>query len=445
LDTAGRMWVVSDAVTDIQVRYSDGPYSTWSAPITVASGVTADDISAVTRLNGGRIGVLWSNQNTQRFGFRTHIDGADPSVWSVDEVPAGASAQAVGAGMADDHISLSLAGDGTLYAAVKTSYDTPGYPTVVLLVRRPNGIWDPLYPIDFSGSRPIVIVNEGQDSILIAYRDTENTGPIRYRESARAIMSFGQEGTFIAGAEVNNVSGPKQPFTGDLVLIASADDVLYSARLDRGPMVLGDMDGNGVLDNFDIDPFEKALTNSATYMSIYPALADYIARGDADGNGTFNNFDIESMEGLLTAGPGQLTNAVHTSHVNSIVRDASSSVVNPIDAAATGPGDAVLVAEGLMALRRDNNFSPVSIKRPLAYCELKSGEAGPGSPLVSREARARATLLGQVASARTQTLADLRSNECQDLIGPDVVNDGAALGPQDRRGSNSSMPCSSPA
>ena len=33
-----------------------------------------------------------------------------------------------GAGMADDHMNVAVASDGTLYAAVKTSYDTAGYP-----------------------------------------------------------------------------------------------------------------------------------------------------------------------------------------------------------------------------------------------------------------------------------------------------------------------------
>ena len=36
----------------------------------------------------------------------------------------------------------AVAADGTLYAAVKTSYDSSGYPKIALLVRRPNGVWD---------------------------------------------------------------------------------------------------------------------------------------------------------------------------------------------------------------------------------------------------------------------------------------------------------------
>ena len=38
--------------------------------------------------------------------------------------------------MADDHLNVAVASDGTLYAAVKTSYDTAGYPKIAMLVRR---------------------------------------------------------------------------------------------------------------------------------------------------------------------------------------------------------------------------------------------------------------------------------------------------------------------
>ena len=90
------------------MRWSDSPYSTWSSAITIATGVTDDDICAVTAF-AGKIGVLWSNQSTQRFGFKYHVDGADPATWSADEVPASQSALNVGAGMADDHINFAVA------------------------------------------------------------------------------------------------------------------------------------------------------------------------------------------------------------------------------------------------------------------------------------------------------------------------------------------------
>ena len=64
--------------------------------------------------------------------------------------------------------------------------------------------------------------------------------------------------------------------------------------------VLGDLDGNGVLDNFDIEPFEQALTNSEAHAAAYPLADDSALRGDVNGDGTFDNFDIQPFEQLLT-------------------------------------------------------------------------------------------------------------------------------------------------
>ena len=76
------------------------------------------------------------------------------------------------------------------------------------------------------------------------------------------------------------------------------DDVLARTIPDYDH--LGDMDFNGVTDNFDIQPFEEALTNPATYLQRYPGAAGYARRGDANLDGVFDNFDIAAFESLLT-------------------------------------------------------------------------------------------------------------------------------------------------
>src|SRR4029079_2690261 len=93
VDSTGRMWIASDASSTVQVRYSDGLYTSWSAPITVASGIPSDDISAIVVMPNHQIGVMWSNQSAKLFGFRVHVDGDAPTQWSADERPASQSAQ----------------------------------------------------------------------------------------------------------------------------------------------------------------------------------------------------------------------------------------------------------------------------------------------------------------------------------------------------------------
>jgi hypothetical protein len=238
VDSTGRMWVAADVGTSVQVRHSDGLYQSWSNPITVASGINSDDIAVVTALPNGTIGVLWSNQSAKRFGFRYHVDGAAPTEWSTLEVPANAAALNIGGGMADDHLNVAVASDGTLYAAVKTSYDSGSQAKIGLLVRRPNGVWDSaLYAVDGAGTRPIVLLNESAGRLIVAYAASEGTANIVYRETSLGSISFGPRQTLISGS-VQNVSSTKQNFTDEVAVIASNGSTLKSVLFSFDPIVV---------------------------------------------------------------------------------------------------------------------------------------------------------------------------------------------------------------
>ena len=220
LDSTGRLWLASDSSNTVEVRYADVPYTSFSSPITVASEISSDDIAAVTALDGDKIGVFWSSQIEERFGFRTHEDGADPTEWSDDEMPGLQSMLSVGNGLADDHLNLAVASDGTLYAAVKTSFDDSSQPKIGLLVRHPSGDWGPLYTVDNHGTRPIVVLNEEAQRLFVFYTESTSGGDIVYRESAMDNISFTEVQTLLSG-NLNDVSSTKDPFTYDLVVIAS--------------------------------------------------------------------------------------------------------------------------------------------------------------------------------------------------------------------------------
>jgi hypothetical protein len=234
-DCTGRLWLASDGGSEIEVRYSDAPYSQWDGPIRLANSVTDDDIAAVTALADCSVGVMWSNQNTRRFGFRVHAAGNPPTSWSDDEVPAGASAVADGSGMADDHIHLAFAANGTLYAAVKTGYESSGLPLIGLLVRHADGSWDPLHRVDTRGTRPIVLVDDAAGQVLVVYTAANQGGAIVVRESAASPIAFGDRVSLLNGVGLNNVSGTKQPLAGEAVLIAGGSGTLRGARLRIAP------------------------------------------------------------------------------------------------------------------------------------------------------------------------------------------------------------------
>ncbi|MEJ8803472.1 T9SS type A sorting domain-containing protein [Pontibacter sp. H249] len=247
MDGNNRLWIAYDGSSEHYVKWSDPPYNSWSNPITLAANVKNDDICVVTAMPG-KMGVVWSNQNSKLFGFRTLEDGAHPiSGWSSDESPASQTAQNFGNGMADDHINIAVGSDGTLYAAVKTSYNNgASHPVIGLLVRRPlTGKWDDLYEVSNYGTRPIVVLDEPNATLRVLFTEEEGDGNILYRETLVTDINFGNVRSnnnpphILMEGEFNNVTSSKANFNGEIVFLASDDDneEEVSSVLARTPVV----------------------------------------------------------------------------------------------------------------------------------------------------------------------------------------------------------------
>jgi hypothetical protein len=227
VDKAGRMWVATNAETAIKVWWSDVPYNVWSEPATVARGIGANDICAITAIpSQSKIGIFWSNHNTKKFGFKTHADDSDPTAWSDDEIPASQSAvSGTGAGMADDHMNLKVGADGTLYCAAKSDYNRAGFPKVILLIRRPSGIWDNAYPVTMEpeGTQPVLLLNEAKRKIKIVYTSAENGGDIVYKETAIDNISFSPAINLVhaQGVGYDYASSTNQSYESSIVILAT--------------------------------------------------------------------------------------------------------------------------------------------------------------------------------------------------------------------------------
>jgi hypothetical protein len=224
IDTTGRMWLATESGSSVHIYYSDRPYYLFRGPVTLADDIDNGDISVITALPGA-VAVLWSNQNRRLFGFRVHPDGAGPTDWLPDELPASQSALAFGGGMADDHLNVAVASDGTLYAAVKTSYDAIGHPKIALLVRRPRpegyeGDWDDLYEVDQAGTRGIVLLNELSGTLNLVYTSQGRANDIVCRESPLQPISFGPRRMLLHGG-FNNATSTKENWTDEFVILAS--------------------------------------------------------------------------------------------------------------------------------------------------------------------------------------------------------------------------------
>ena len=74
--------------------------------------------------------------------------------------------------------------------------------------------------------------------------------------------------------------------------------VIYDLYCERQPWQLGDLNCDGAINVFDIDPFVLALTDAAGYAAAYPSCDATL--GDINDDGSVNVFDIDPFVALLT-------------------------------------------------------------------------------------------------------------------------------------------------
>lgn len=92
------------------------------------------------------------------------------------------------------------------------------------------------------------------------------------------------------------VDDPARPDTG----VGPPPVVDRGALEHQLALLRGDLNCDGLLNNFDIDPFVLALTDPETYAGQYPECS--VAAADINGDGLVNNFDIDPFVSCLTAG-----------------------------------------------------------------------------------------------------------------------------------------------
>lgn len=225
MDSTGRMWLATNSGSNVVAYHSVSPYSTWTGPITVGTGIlSSDDIALVTAMPNNTIGVLWSDQSgTFNFGFRVHEDSADPNTWLTQETAA------TGDMFADDHINVAVASDSTVYVAAKTG-DLPGSTpdTLQLLVRRPPatpsgaGTWDAPRKVTDGGTRAIVLLNEVAGVLNFIYPTTTgNGGNMLYKETSTSNIDVSGSAQILRSGDFNDPSSMKNNYNQQLVVVYS--------------------------------------------------------------------------------------------------------------------------------------------------------------------------------------------------------------------------------
>jgi PKD repeat protein len=244
-DSTGVLWATWTQGSQVYVNNTTGGDAVWGTPFVMptsgATGLHADDISAVAAFGGNKVGVMWSNQAASAMYFAVHADGNARGNW-------GTSRTAVqGPAMADDHINLKqLEGDpaGRIFAAVKTSLNDAGgntsAPQILVLARDPaTGDWSSYAfgRISDCHTRPVMVI-DSQHQVLHVFATAPDSGcpfsgspgTIFEKTSPMSNISFPSgRGTPVmrdaASPNLNNVTASKQSVTGatGLVLLATND------------------------------------------------------------------------------------------------------------------------------------------------------------------------------------------------------------------------------
>jgi len=235
-DSTGRLWATwveespdGSGTYRVFVSHTLGSDAVWEAPFVLpvaGTSVGADDISSVVAF-GGRVGVLWSNQDDSAMYWAEHVDTEPLTDW-------GTGRTAVqGPKEADDHInlkSLVTDGGGRVFAAVKTSHNTSAAPSIVLLVRDPaTGDWSShrVWRVSEKPTRPIVLLEEDA-GVIHVFASDEGGGSVWEKTSPIDAISFPDgEGTVVIRdadkLQMNNATSTKQNVnaTTGLVVLAS--------------------------------------------------------------------------------------------------------------------------------------------------------------------------------------------------------------------------------
>ncbi|MCF6736924.1 hypothetical protein E9565_17495, partial [Blastococcus sp. KM273129] len=250
-DSRGRLWVTftkpnpsNTGQDQVWVAHSTTSDTTWTAPFLVPvpdNVIGADDLSAIVAF-GGKIGVMWSDQQSSAIRFAVHPDTAASNAGWTMETPFS------GTRSADDHVNLKslMEDDGRIYAAIKTSRgdastDSRSDPSVVVLSRSSTGSWTPTTVATVSEklTRPQLALDATNRQVYVIM-STESGGSIYYRRASMgANLSFSPRATLLSwsGALINNATTAKAPITAATGLVVLASDEkntkrYYHAELD---------------------------------------------------------------------------------------------------------------------------------------------------------------------------------------------------------------------
>ena len=204
--------------------------------------------------------------------------------------------------VADDHINLAVDDVGNIYAAVKTSYDD-SRTNIGLLVRRTTLVdsdhWETLHTVTTGNayaSRPIALLNEAEDLIIVLYQQPQSGGDIDYKYSDKDAISFSSEITLDNAYQ--DITSTKQSFTDEVLIMYNLDgspdsyEYWYGTKADFYPFPVelslfnAELGNNKVILNWRT---ETEVNNYGFDIERMTDNSDWERIGFVNGNGNSNS------------------------------------------------------------------------------------------------------------------------------------------------------------
>jgi hypothetical protein len=287
-DNTGKIWATFETGNKIYVIWTEtSDHKTWNTSgYVLGQGTSSDDISAITVLPDGTIGVLWSDQGDRNFYFRTHKSGDPDTLWTGSETcNTGHSS--------DDHINIAVTEDGRLYAAVKTESAT----THLLLERTVSGSWNTYTVSPNGGTRPGLMYNKEKDELLYYFQNSEGTSPVVLYRTPCSNIVLDSRTTILSSSSCRNVSGTKQILdaqSGCLILAQNGRSSVTSAHfywMELEP---------GTVGNLGAASSDKNGAGIATYPNPFSmSVSIKCSMGNGEWGMGSVNYDIYDIKGRL--------------------------------------------------------------------------------------------------------------------------------------------------
>ena len=234
-DSAGTLWVTYVTGGKLWMAHSLTSDAHWSAPFALpGSGTLVDeDVSSLVPFGPGRIGVMWTDQGTERMLFASHADGDRDDTWTPVEVVA------TGVGNNDDQVNLKtfeLDGARVIAVPIRTTVDpdadqNPLDAQILVMVRHPDGRWTSSEAgrVQNKHNRPILLIDDERRLMYVIAQSPTGGGIVSIKRASldAPIFPTGVGDPLIASTDdpaIANPTSTKQNVSAETGLIVLASD-----------------------------------------------------------------------------------------------------------------------------------------------------------------------------------------------------------------------------